>query len=113
MALGYAPLVARRALEATSWQRDLVVEIIGPLTEGKPLPTNFEGVWTAKDDVKLQSLEEYRAAKEKPGFVADEKVAKKMEKFDQHLTNKHGKGHIKLRKKWYEDKKYLGWGETV
>ncbi|KAK8115948.1 hypothetical protein PG984_012450 [Apiospora sp. TS-2023a] len=113
VALGYAPPVARRALEASSWQRDLVVEIIGDLTDGKPLPTNFEGVWTAKDDMKLQSLEEYRAAKEKPGFVADEKLAKKMEKFDQHLTNKHGKEHIKLRKKWYEDKKELGWGETV
>ncbi|KAK7931545.1 hypothetical protein PG985_002257 [Apiospora marii] len=113
VAYGYAPPAARRALEATSWQRDLVVEIIGPLQEGKPLPTNYEGVWTAKDDVKLQSLEEYQAAKKKPGFVADEKLARKMEKFDQHLTNKHGKGHIDLRKKWYEDKKYLGWGETV
>ncbi|KAK7991678.1 hypothetical protein PG988_000472 [Apiospora saccharicola] len=113
VARSYAPTVARRALEATSWQRDLVIVIIETLRDGKPLPTNYEGVWTVKDDMKLQSLEEYRVAKEKPGFVADEKLTKKMEKFDQHLTNKHGKEHIKLRKKWYEDKKELGWMEYV
>ncbi|KAK8098060.1 uncharacterized protein PG998_013546 [Apiospora kogelbergensis] len=115
VALGYPPPVARHALEVTSWQKDLVVEIIEPLKEGKPLPTNIEGVWTAKDDMKLQFLLQQDATGGKQD-VADEKRARKTEKkradFEKHLMNKHGKGHIKLRKEWYERKKFLGWGET-
>ncbi|KAK6854238.1 hypothetical protein PG995_009331 [Apiospora arundinis] len=116
VALGYAPPVAQRALEVTSWQRDLVVEIIQPLKEGKPLPTNIEGVWTAKDDMKLQFLMQHQqdATSEKQD-VPDDKQAKRIEKkcadFQKHLSNKHGAGHIKLRHDWYEKKKRLGWEE--
>ncbi|KAK8069836.1 hypothetical protein PG994_006452 [Apiospora phragmitis] len=114
VALGYAPSVARRALEATSWQDELVVVIIEPLKKGEPLPTDIEGVWTAKDDLKLQFLEEIKAA---GGIknISDEKQATKLEKkhaaFEKHLMNKHGERLIKKRKKWFRLKEQLGWGE--
>ncbi|KAK7942704.1 TRF2-interacting telomeric protein/Rap1 C terminal domain-containing protein [Apiospora aurea] len=107
VSLGYPPSVARRAQEATSWQKGLVNEIIEGLKKGEPLPTNIEGVWTAKDDMKLQSLLEYEAA----GDTSDEKQARKMGKFKDHLMTKHGEAHMELRKIWYEDKKRLGWEE--
>ncbi|KAK8085118.1 hypothetical protein PG997_006389 [Apiospora hydei] len=107
VSLGYPPSVARRAQEATSWQKALVNIIIEGLKKGEPLPTNIEGVWTAKDDMKLQSLLEYEAA----GDTSDEKQARKMGKFKDHLMTKHGEAHMELRKIWYEDKKRLGWEE--
>lgn len=93
MSLGYSHDHARRSLEATTWEPGLAGRIMQMLKEGQPIPNNWEGVWTARDDEHLKLIE----SAEPP---IDEKEAKKRRKAADRLNNKHGEERMQLRRKW-------------
>ncbi|ORY61397.1 uncharacterized protein BCR38DRAFT_411274 [Pseudomassariella vexata] len=93
MSLGYPQHIARRSLDATSWNRGLAGEVMENLKKGNGLPTNWEGVWTERDDESLRLIDSVEPAK-------DQKEAKKRQKETKRLLTKHGEAHIALRRKW-------------
>lgn len=91
--LGYSHDVARRSLEATTWEPGLAGRIMQYLKDGNPMPTNWEGVWSPRDDESLRLINSANPPN-------DEQEARKRRKAAARLKNKHGDDRIELRKKW-------------
>jgi hypothetical protein len=98
--MGYTERIARRCLEATCWKLGLAGEMMQMLKRGDPLPTNYEGVWTQRDDdglVLIDSPEEPR----------DEREARRRAKESRRLEYKHGEEGLRLRRKWFATRETL------
>lgn len=93
MSLGYSQDIARRSLEATTWEPGLAGRIMQMLRDGQSIPANWEGVWTARDDEGLRLIDVVATP-------IDEKEARKRRKAADRLKDKHGEERMSLRRKW-------------
>ncbi|ETS78114.1 hypothetical protein PFICI_10176 [Pestalotiopsis fici W106-1] len=93
VALGYSPDIARRSLEATTWESSLAGRIMQFLKDGNAMPTNWEGVWTPRDDENLILIDS-------PGQPRDDREIRKRAKAADRLVTKHGEQRMELRRKW-------------
>lgn len=100
MALGYTPDVARRSLEATTWESGLAGRVMQHLKEGNTMPTNWEGVWSPRDDENLMLIDS-------PGQPRDDREARKRGKAANRLVTKHGEQRMELRRKWLSTRALL------
>ncbi|KAI1859099.1 hypothetical protein JX265_010576 [Neoarthrinium moseri] len=98
--LGYPRAVARRCLEATTWEPGLAGRLMQMLKDGESMPTNWEGVWSPRDDESLLRIDAADAA-------GDEKEARKRQRALDRLLDKHGEERITLRRKWLATKAKL------
>ncbi|KAF3018537.1 hypothetical protein E8E14_012152 [Neopestalotiopsis sp. 37M] len=92
-ALGYSPDLARRSLEATTWESSLAGQVMQFLKNGNAMPTNWEGVWTPRDDEALILIDS-------PGQPRDDREIRKRAKAADRLVTKHGEQRMELRRKW-------------
>lgn len=97
MSLGYSRETARRSLEATTWEPGLAGRLMQMLKNGEAIPTNWEGVWTSRDDENLALVDSAVPPK-------DDKEARKRARAEDKLMNKHGQERIALRRKWLATK---------
>ncbi|KAK6073865.1 transcription factor [Seiridium cupressi] len=93
MSLGYSHDIARRSLEATTWEPGLAGRIMQLLKDGNPMPTNWEGVWTPRDDDSLRLVDSAKLPR-------DEKEARKRARAADRIRDKHGEERLDLRRKW-------------
>jgi hypothetical protein len=100
MSLGYSHDVARRSLEATTWEPGLAGRIMQILKNGEHIPTNWEGVWSQRDDEGLALVDSI----EPP---TGDKEARKRARAEARLMNKHGEERMTLRRKWLVTKAEL------
>ncbi|KAI0120637.1 TRF2-interacting telomeric protein/Rap1 C terminal domain-containing protein [Xylariales sp. AK1849] len=97
MSLGYSHHIARRCLEATTWEPGLAGRVMQVLKNGGSMPTNWEGVWTTRDDEGLMLVNSVEV-------VLSDKETKKRKKTFDRLVNKHGEGRMAMRRKWLATK---------
>ncbi|KAK6193015.1 hypothetical protein LQW54_012899 [Pestalotiopsis sp. IQ-011] len=100
VALGYSPDVARRSLEATTWESGLAGRVMQHLRDGNTMPTNWEGVWSPRDDENLMLIDS-------PGQPRDDREARKRGKAANRLVTKHGEQRMELRRKWLSTRALL------
>lgn len=100
VALGYSPDVARRSLEATTWESGLAGRVMQHLRDGNTMPTNWEGVWSPRDDENLMLIDS-------PGQPRDDREARKRGKAADRLVTKHGEQRMELRRKWLSTRALL------
>ncbi|KAK9781479.1 putative Rap1 Myb domain-containing protein [Seiridium cardinale] len=100
MSLGYSHDIARRSLEATTWEPGLAGRIMQLLKDGNPMPTNWEGVWTPRDDDSLRLVDSAKLPR-------DEKEARKRARAADRIRDKHGEERLDLRRKWLAAKAEL------
>jgi hypothetical protein len=97
MSLGYTQHTARQSLEATTWEPGLAGRVMQLLKNGEPMPKNWEGVWTQRDDDGLALIDSAEPPR-------DDKELKKRKKTTERLINKHGEERIVLRRQWMATK---------
>ncbi|KAH8666585.1 hypothetical protein BX600DRAFT_497372 [Xylariales sp. PMI_506] len=100
VSLGYPQDIARRSLEATTWEPSLAGRIMEMLKHGESIPTNWEGVWSTRDDASLTMIDSAEPPK-------DEREARKRRSAAERLANKHGEERMELRRKWLTTKARL------
>jgi hypothetical protein len=93
MSLGYSANMARQCLEATTWEPGLAGSLMQRLKGGEPIPTNWEGVWSPRDDQSLLLIDSAEPPK-------DDKEQKKRTKAMAKLMDKHGQERMNLRRQW-------------
>ncbi|RYP90493.1 hypothetical protein DL770_003404 [Monosporascus sp. CRB-9-2] len=95
MSLGYAHDIVVRALDATTWVPGLASQIMEMLKKGESFPSNWQGVWTQKDDEMLRAV----YADSEP---QDAKEKRKREKQREKLERKHTRKGMDMRVKFLD-----------
>ncbi|PHH75205.1 hypothetical protein CDD80_2535 [Ophiocordyceps camponoti-rufipedis] len=100
VSLGYPERIVIEALKSTSMRPGgAAAHAMQSLKEGKGIPTNVEGAWTAKDDGHLVRADEVMAR----GADAGAAESKRAEERLRRLEHKHGAESLELRRRYLGD----------
>ncbi|KAM0390415.1 hypothetical protein ACHAQC_007584 [Fusarium culmorum] len=105
---GYSRRVVIEALKRTSLRPGkMAVLVMQHLSEGREVPSKYEGIWTDRDDADMElslSVDFNRS----PANDKEEQDQELAQKAHNRLIYKHGKKGVELRKDFLEAEKELG-----
>lgn len=100
VSLGYAERIVMEALKSTSMRAGgAAAHAMQSLKEGKGIPTNVEGAWTAKDDGHLVRADEVMARGADAGAAERKRAGERL----RRLEHKHGAESLELRRRYLAD----------
>lgn len=100
-ALGYNDKHISQAMKAGTMSRGPIITALESLHNGRGIPENVAGIWTARDDKSLLMIKKYEQQVGKGKAIAD-KTDNKMRVLAWNLEKKHGKEGIEDRWKFMQ-----------